>query len=884
MKTIISGTVMPKPGSAPVLKIMVASLATAGLISAISVNAQEAQPAPDNGATFNNPMSVIQVTGVRASAQSAEKIKKDSDVIVDSIVADDIGKFPDNNVADTIARVPGVQVLRTSSEANTVLIHGLPGIETLLNGRDYFTTFGRFVQLADIPSAMLQRVDVYKSPSADLVEGGIAGTIDVRTNRPFDFKGFKAVINGELDNEDKSKKTDPNVSTMFSNRWTTPWGQFGALVGLSFFRNHFHEERAFDVAPSPNGPAGDVGPFVMGIEDIPGNRSRSAENLAFQWRPNSSMEFYAEGMSTHYLNKSETDFFVGLPYLGSYVGSTNFPGTNIMQTLHTTNTFTIDSTQALAQDTLTQQGALGGSWRVSPDWKLTTDFARTTSTYKWSNPILDTRTTVPDVSVNTSVGGGGTPSFSYGGTGFSMTDPNNFAINGIFDRYGQDAGSSNAWRFDSIYTADGDGILKEVDSGIRLTDRYAQSIKSFEGESNAAGTIPVTSLPGLNCTTEPLYGNYGLPQWYTPCANYLLNSTASLRNVITGSSAPRALDPGSFFSDEEKTYTAYVSAKLGTQIASMPLDSVVGLRVVKTDGQTVGNSLINGIYIPTPKSNSNTDLLPSINLKLHLRDDLIGRFSASRTIARPGFDQLNPGTAFVNGNGNTVLPTASGGNPDLKPVTADNYDGSLEWYFAPTGLVSGSVFRHNFAGYIANEVNPEVFQGTTWNVTRPFNTDSGHLQGVELNYQQFYDKLPGWMSGLGMQANVTYMAGGLESSVDPYLNGKPFQGMSKVAYTLTGLYEKAGWSGRVAYNWRSRFTDTYNAGTINGNSYDLVVAPISAMDASLAYEIRPGMTLALEGNNLLNFKYNDYFSNQSITPRDTRYYDRTIRLGFRWKM
>ena len=149
---------------------------------------------------------------------------------------------------------------------------------------------------------------------------------------------------------------------------------------------------------------------------------------------------------------------------------------------------------------------------------------------------------------------------------------------------------------------------------------------------------------------------------------------------------------------------------------------------------------------------------------------------------------------------------------------------------------------------------------------------------------QFYDKLPGWMSGLGFQANVTVMTGGLESSTDTYLEGKPFQGMSKYAYNLVGLYEKNGWSGRLAYNWRSRYTDTYNAGTINGAPYDLVVAPISALDASLSYEVAKNFTVVLEGNNLLNFEYHDYFSNSSITPRDTRYYDRTLRIGVRWKL
>lgn len=871
---------LPHHGSGPInkqhsfsLKVMIAAIAGAWGVACSNAYAQEA------GAS--EPQAIV-VTGVRASAQSAEKLKKDSDQIIDSIVADDIGKFPDNNVADTVARIPGVQVLRTTSEANTVLIHGLPGIETLLNGRDYFTTYGRFVQLADIPSAMLQRVDVYKSQSADLIEGGIAGTLDIRTNRPFDFKGFKAIVNAEMDNEDKAKSNDPNISTMFSDRWKTPIGDIGALIGLSYVKNHYHEERAFDTAPSANGPAGDVGPSVMGIEDIPGVRTRTALNLAVQWRPNSDLQFYAEGMSTHYLNTSATDFFVGLPYAGAVNSVTNFPGTNIMHSMSSSNVFTIDSTQALWADTLTEQGAIGGTWHISPSWQLDSEYARTISTYKWANPILDTRTTVPSVGVNTS--NDGTPSFSYGGNGFSMTDASNFDINGIFDRYGQDSGQSNAWHTDLKFVPENDGLFKEVDTGIRLTERYAKSIKSFEGEANAPGDIPVTSFPGLNCTSPAMYGNYGLSSWYTPCTNYLLQSTAALRSAITGTSAARALDPGSFFSDEEKTYAAYVSAKMGFDVHGFPLDAVAGVRAVKTDSDTLGNDLINGAYLPDMKSKSDTDLLPSLSLKLHLRDDLIARFATSRTITRPGFDQLNPGTAFVNGNGNTVLPTASGGNPDLKPVHANNFDGSLEWYFAPASMVSAALFRHDFDGYIANKVDQEVFQGTTWNVTRPFNTDSGHLQGMELAYQQFYDKLPGWMSGLGFQANVTIMTGGLESSTDPYLEGKPFQGMSKYAYNLVGLYEKDGWSGRLAYNWRSRYTDTYNAGTINNVSYDLVVAPISALDASLAYQVSKNFTVALEGNNLLNFKYHDYFSNSQITPRDTRYYDRTLRIGLRWKL
>ncbi|NYS36253.1 TonB-dependent receptor plug domain-containing protein, partial [Streptococcus danieliae] len=134
-------------------------------------------------------------SGVRRSAQNSQQIKMRSDQVIDSIVADDIGKFPDNNVAETLARISGIQIRRDSGEASAVMIRGLRDVTTLLNGRELFTTTGRYVNLADIPATMLQRVDVYKSQGADQVEGGVAGIIDVRTNRPFDFKDFTASVN-----------------------------------------------------------------------------------------------------------------------------------------------------------------------------------------------------------------------------------------------------------------------------------------------------------------------------------------------------------------------------------------------------------------------------------------------------------------------------------------------------------------------------------------------------------------------------------------------------------------------------------------------------------------------------------------------------------------
>ncbi len=132
------------------------------------------------------------MTGVRMSVKSALDEKKNADQVQDSIVAEDIGKLPDNNVIEALQHVTGIQISRNAAEANQLLIRGLPDIETLLNGREIFTSTGRFITLQDIPAELLQRVDVQKSARADDIEGGIAGVIDVRLHRPFDFDGLNS--------------------------------------------------------------------------------------------------------------------------------------------------------------------------------------------------------------------------------------------------------------------------------------------------------------------------------------------------------------------------------------------------------------------------------------------------------------------------------------------------------------------------------------------------------------------------------------------------------------------------------------------------------------------------------------------------------------------
>jgi TonB-dependent receptor len=178
----------------------------------------------------------IVVTGYRAALGSAQDMKRQSDAIVDAIVSEDIGKLPDNNAAEAISRVVGVQVLRYNDEAGVVLVRGLPDVNTTFNGREFFTADDRVLHLQDFPAGVAAGLEVYKSGTSDLIEPGLAGLINLRARRPFDVKDTQ--IAGEVRGSynDQSKAFDPSANLLLTKRWDTPIGEIGALVNFSYVR------------------------------------------------------------------------------------------------------------------------------------------------------------------------------------------------------------------------------------------------------------------------------------------------------------------------------------------------------------------------------------------------------------------------------------------------------------------------------------------------------------------------------------------------------------------------------------------------------------------------------------------------------------------------
>src|SRR3954471_2478959 len=237
------------------------------LASVLASSVAEAQNAPaPRPAAQTVAVETVTVTGARAAVAGALDIKRDAGQILDSIVSEDIGKLPDSTVVESLQHVTGISILRTSYEPSTVLIRGLPDIQTLINGRQIFTATGRTISLPDLPSEMLARVDVHKASSPDDIEGGMAGLIDVRLRRPFDFKGFTLSGTLQAGYPSLAGVLSPSASLLVSDRWTTDIGEVGLIADVSYKNTWSGQDESGE-----GGRAGVTGGPVAGAGAGPGN-------------------------------------------------------------------------------------------------------------------------------------------------------------------------------------------------------------------------------------------------------------------------------------------------------------------------------------------------------------------------------------------------------------------------------------------------------------------------------------------------------------------------------------------------------------------------------------------------------------------------------------
>jgi iron complex outermembrane recepter protein len=859
-------------------------------------------------------MAPMVVTGVRASLISAEEIKLNSPEFVDSIVAEDIGKLPDLTVAEALQRVPGVQVGRANGEVSSVVIRGLPNLETTVNGYEVFTGVSRGVALQDIPAEMVSGLDVYKSIGPDQIEGGVAGLIDVRLRRPFDFTGFTVAGTAQGSYATQAQKDSYNVSGLVSNRWKTSLGEFGALVDVSFARSQFMDQivdnyvhfgangEQFDLATDSSGTRGYYADN-FGIQMNPGDRKRTGVSAMLQWKPNDQTQFYWDNLYTHYDNLHSVDFFIGIPSwanAGFFINNvtlypSGYDGYNVpekydnlgtparfVQTLTAHNSNSLTSTQAFHDKTDTYQGAFGGAWD-NGTVKVSGELSYNFSTYRPMGVILDTGLVTPSFTITYNDNNAS----SVNATGVDYTNVANYHLQQLFDQWQRAHSVQYALRSDVLYRLRND-FFKSLEFGVRYADRDVNYTSANGGGDFQWAVAAASSVPGLGhqSPTNLFIGpsQINVRQWWSADPNFLLNSTDVLRKIFGHPLGPPPQDPSKTFKDTEKTTSFYGLTNYSAKLGDNPLDGVIGVRFTNTDDSLGGyqrqvvNGNTTGAYQLTTVDKTRWAALPVVNGRLKLPNDIYLRASFTKTLTRPDFASLNPALSLTS-PGPTLPGQGSGGNPDLSPIKSTNYDLSLEYYPTKASMASVAGFYRTIDGYIQNYASAETINGSFYTVTRPRSTHNGYLEGAELSYQYFFDFLPDPFKGLGLQANYTYIKG---ETQDPLTNLKQsIAQVSKDNYNLVLIYERGPFSSRLAYNWRGRYIDSFNQSGIQPTT--VWVQPRGQLDFSASYAVTQGLTVTFDSTNLTKSKYHDNFGNLPMFPRDVRSYDTTYELGLRYR-
>jgi iron complex outermembrane recepter protein len=824
-------------------------------------------------------LPVVIVTGKRASLMSAQEIKRQKEEIVDSVVAEDIAKLPDVNVTEALQRITGVQITRDRGEGGTVAIRGLTQMETLLNGREIFTAgSGRNLEFSDYPAELVSGIDVFKTSSAYQIEGGIGGLINLRTRRPFDFAGREIIGSARVIHGDLVNETKPQFSVLASDRWKlSGGGEFGALMSLTHQKRAWREDQVSagdpraraDIVPgqtvaAPNGVAENT---------IIGDRERTATNLVVQWRPSKELELYAEGSYAKFLTRQDS-YQLSMTASPTFAAgsATLFPGTNDLRNITWTNVPATNLT--FARDTLdrNKQLAVGGRWSrdaltVKADVSHTTSFNNLFfSGLNYGGRVANFTQDLSTTPVSSAI------------SGTDLLNPANLQVASALYRARPFNGKLTAAQLDAEYELR-DSFIEAIGSGVRFAKRRAD---------NGSGTIfGDASISGVSLASRP--GTY-LPN---PFGDYFEGkATQSIRDVLVadlspardaaglrqsyGITAPLPVtgDPQGIWRVGEDTESLYLMARF--KGSTMPLDGNTGVRVVHTSSTVAGNQVLRptGTVSPLEIKNSYTDYLPSVNLRYQLHDGLYLRGAASKSITRQNFDQLSPSILLTPNTVNPSLNVGSAGNPELRPVRSNNLDIAIERYFNRVTSVYATAFLKKVDGFVTNVIAPEVHGGAVYQVTRPYNTDTAHIRGIELGYQQFFDFLPGWMSGLGIQANYTYV----DSETPSTLVGgnAPLQGLSKNSANLVGMYERGRVSARVAYNWRDKFlSGVSNAGALGPLAQ--YTDGYGWLDASIGYRVTDKVTLALEGGNLLKTMRSSYYG-VATRPQHAWLNDRQISL------
>jgi TonB-dependent receptor len=836
-----------------------------------------ASPALAQDAQGEEEANTITVTGQRASDKASLESKRKSDTTAEVISANDVGKLPDQNVAEAVRRAPGVSVATDKGEGRYLIIRGIePNLANVtLNGQTASAPEpeNRNVKLDDIPSGLIGAVTVIKTLTPDLDANAIAGQVDIDTVSAFDkkkfFMGARGVLGLYQDTDRKAYEGDASIGGTFG-----PDRQFGLVVAGNYSTRPSYSE---DVLSSSRQLVNNLdlpAEIDQRIYD-PAIRTRKGAVANFDWRPSDAVSVYARFMYSEFGDKETRNrfrFFFPTSAAG-YTGLTADGGT----IASTTGRRLLRSRQEI---TKTTTYSLGGEFDVLGG---TLTIEGTHAKSKKTDPIRD------EVEYRAS-GIGGTFTTSSDDPLGSLTvnaaglNPASYRLNN-YKQVSRLAGEDlNQFRVDYSIPLNGLG----EGSAIKLGGKYLrrerfqdQTGRTLSAVSATAGTRTIASdLGPSTATTFDGRYTFGPTIDFASAQAFVFANAGNTAQFTVNANDQISQSKTSDYEVNETVTAGYVMATIKTG----GLTIIPGVRVEHTKGDT--KAIIYRAGVTTLNSGFDsfgsyeyTDWFPGVNVKYEFSPQLQGRAAITTAIGRPPFVNLAP-TVTVDTGSNTV----SQGNPNLKAQRSFNLDASLEYYFPSEGGISVAVFYKNIK-------NP-IFATTALNQTGTFggvaltnatvssfgNGDEGSLTGVEFAIQKPLTFLPSPLDGFGINANLTLSTSDLK--VPGRTIETPLVGQANTIASGQIYYEKYGISARVAVSYRSAYLDTdggLSTADVTGLS-DGYFGSITTVDARIGYRFTKFAEVFVEGTNLTDAQDYYYFANASRF-REAEKYGRSMRLG-----
>ncbi|MCH4893696.1 TonB-dependent receptor [Sphingomonas sp. SFZ2018-12] len=857
------------------------AMSTASLFWSASAAAQDT-PDQTNEAPPAESDDIV-VTGIRASIADALNTKRNAANILDSISAQDIGKLPDQNVSETLSRIPGVQITRLEGEGSRINVRGIDLNRTLLNGRNFIgASSNGDPNLNDFPSEILASVDVIKSPSADIIEGWLGAAINLKTRRPLDLKDmlFAGRINGSYG--DQSERFGAKGALAVGGQLLD--GRLGVLVSTTgsvfngrtyglFTRGYSQVNGLTATGPGASAPRL-FRPNRIETYDLRYQMERFGLNGTVQFRPIDSLTFTYDG----FYSRSETDrtrnanqilFTNNLTNVVALADGTIdqatvngvtirpiiFSGPSLTETnAHQLNvnfesgplTLNVNGSISLGDADGANDGTSGSAnYYAGNDFVVVLRQAagQTASvTYDWSTADAP----MPNYNISSN---------------FDVTNPRNFEGFTVVDNNYLTTNRGRDVDFDATYEVDW-GFIKSFKVG----GRYER--QTLEQRVVGRTHTPAELAAGDPTPGDTLRGNEIAGLAYNGQSNTLFEGYdgAFPRTILVGSfdinafvarfgrnrtAQDLALEQQTLFDVEQDTYAGFAMTTFGGEIAGIELNGNAGVRYVRSERLSRGFSLVNATTtLPVEQGATFNNWLPSANLSARFTPDFQVRLAAAKVIARPPLSLTGVGISF-----NPTSNTGSAGNPLLDPYAATQYDLSAEWYFAKASLLSVALFKKDVSAFTrtiqVEEDHPEIIAPGTTNslyiISRPANGSDGKIEGVEFNYFHAFTFLPAPLDGLGLNLSYTY-ANGSTPNIDEFSGERlSLPNLSKHSYNLVGYYERDGVNLRVAYNYRSKFLSVQQSASQGGSVFQ---NDYGQLDASASYKISPNFTLTVDAINL----------------------------------